>query len=218
MAQFVPGVIALYSVLFLYTAFNDSVPNAISTITEVTLATWTGSFAQQLALIGLCTGTGMLIRSLHWSVLRFLEHKDGPVYEAYGLDHPLYETYGHDYPFGVQVLIGPIKICLELIQLVFSARNIGDIAIQENVHKIKKDKMDAFRFIREFYLYFAQFCAHTSYSLVIAFVFFLSFVLISGYSVQRGVLLLFLYMGAGLFFAISRVQIDEMFKAENAEA
>jgi hypothetical protein len=215
MAQFVPGAIAVYSIAYLYLALEGRLPNSCATIASAALELWGGSFTKQLVLIGLCTGAGMVIHGLHWSVLGFLEThygewKDDSTYKL----KPVYETYWHNMRFVLQVFVGPVKIFCEIVQLFFLGRDIGSVAIEENVQNIDKEKMEAFQFAQDFYLHFAQFYAHTSYALLISFIALSTHTIVTGLSIKRIVLAALLYVFSGLFFLIGRIQLASLFKAE----
>jgi len=211
MAQFVPGAIVTFSLGFLYLGLTSTQANSVVTISKDVLASLDSPLSIQLIIIGLCIGSGMLIHGIHWAVLGFLETHawvKGKKFKAVAA------TFWHDRPLILQFILGPIKICVEICLFLFCSTSIKKVAIEENVPKINKDKMDAFQFVQDFYLHFAQFYAHTSYALLLSFLSFLVFVLITSLSLQRIGLLAFLYLTSGLFFILGRIQLQSLFKAE----
>jgi len=220
MAQFVPGAIVVYSISFAYVTFTGSVPQAISVAASQALDVWMSPLRQVFIFVALATGAGMAIHGLHWAVLGFLESHYAEETENEGRRlKPVAETFWHDKMLILQILLGPIKIVLEVLALLFLGRNIRQIAIEENVWEIDKSKMEAFQFLEEFYLHFAQFYAHTSYALVGLFLSVTVSTLLSpGLAFGAGcvVALTAIWVVSGFFFIISRIQLASLFKAERA--
>ena len=214
MAQFVPGAMVTFSLGFLYLGLTSENANSVAGIAKDVLSKFTSSLSIQLIIIGLCIGSGMLIHGIHWAVLGFLETHVW----AKGKLKAVAATFWHDYRLILQVILGPVKICVEICLLLFCSTSIKKVAIEENVPNINKDKMDAFQFVQDFYLHFAQFYAHTSYALLLSFLSFLVYVLKTGFSLQRIGLMAFLYLTSGLFFTLGRIQLQSLFKAEEAIA
>jgi hypothetical protein len=215
MAQFVPGVITLCSIIFLYVAFTIDNENSIKTIANAALSNWTTLLFTKVIFAALCTGAGMLIHGIHWSVLAYLETCSGTEENGKTKRKQIYETFWHRLPVFVQILLGPIKIIVEILGWLFKGRKIHDLATHENVPSINKDKMEAFNYIQDFYLHFAQFYAHTSYALLISFISLFIFVCFFGLSKIRVFLLIAIYLLTGLFFVIGRIQLATLFIAEH---
>ena len=113
-----------------------------------------------------------------------------------------------------QVLIGPIKIVREIGGLFLATRHLRDASIEENVASLHKDLIPHFNFLQEFYLYSAQFFAHTSYALMVLLVSVFGFAIGSGFTVRRVGALGLAYVLSGLFFVLGRVQFRSLFHAE----
>lgn len=217
MAQIVPGSIAVNYLAFLYLGILSNQQDSFSTIATKLCNLWDGSLITQLALVGLCTGFGMLIHRVHWAVLGFLETHYAIKGEKGTIEalQPVYTTYWHnDNRFIFQILLGPIKIVVEIFQLLFFAKDIRSVVPEESVHEIDKDKMEAFNFAQDFYLYFAQFYAHTSYALVVGLFSMVINAFILGFSFRCCFLIVNIYILSGLFFLISRIQLGSLFKTE----
>lgn len=215
MAQFVPGAIAVCSIAFVYAAFTFDADNSIKSIASMAFSKWGEPLGAKVLFFTMCTAVGMLIHGIHWAVLAYLEtcsETDGSRGEN---RKPAYATFCHGYPVIVQVLLGPIKILLEILGFLFMGKKIESLATHENVPRIHKDKMEAFNFIQEFYLYFAQFYAHTSYALLILFFSAGLFVCFFGLSKIRLCILVGSYILTGLFFVIGRIQLATLFIAEH---
>lgn len=210
MAQFVPGAIVTFSLGFLYVGLTSTNANSVVTIANDVLNTFNSSLSIQLIIIGICVGSGMLIHGIHWAVLGFLETH---LWANHRLK-PAAATFWHDFPLILQIILGPVKICIEIFLLLFCSTSIKKVAIKENVPNINKDKMEAFQFVEDFYLHFSQFYAHTSYALLLSFLFFSAFVLQTGFSLKRIALMAFLYLTSGIFFILGRIQLQSLFKAE----
>lgn len=65
------------------------------------------------------------------------------------------------------------------VLFLFRKSSVKAVAIEENVPSISHERMEQFHNIQDFYLHFAQFYAHTSYSLL---TFFLSLIVFTGFS------------------------------------
>lgn len=220
MAQFVPGLIAVLSVTFVFIAFTGVSPQSIAQAAKQVIAFWSEPTAQYAVLTVLAVGSGMAIHGLHWAVLGFLEahyaQRDG----ANGIVKlkPVYKTFWHDQPLIIQVLLGPVKIVAEVALLFLKGSRIEEIAIEENVCALHKDQFEAFGFLQDFYLHFAQFYAHTSYALLCALLSIGVTVSVSTgleFSTPLIVAMGSLWVVCGYFFVISRIQLASLFIAEN---
>jgi len=245
MAQFVPGVIAISSIIFLYAAFTleasgkslchdkkqsfrchkeecifkktgcsevslDS-PNSIKTIITETIIPWFEPVGMKVLFVLLSVGSGMLIHGIHWAVLAYLQtvlRKDSsPLRKIHELPY-------HNMLIILQVIFGPVIILIETFAFLFTGLSIKNVMTHENVPKIKKDEMDAFNFLQDFYLHFAQFYAHTGYALLVLFISLCVFVLSFGHFKTHWILLAATYILSGLFFVIGRIQLETLFNAE----
>ncbi len=211
MAQFVPGAISLDSFSFIFLAFHGEFHNSVIFIGRKTVLIWGSSVPLGVLFISLSIAFGMAIHGLHWAVLGFLEN-----YYAEGDKlKKVYDTYWHNLRIVIQILLGPIKIVCEILQFLFEGKNLTEIAIDENITKISQDKEHAFQFLQDFYLNFAQFYAHTSYALTVSFLNFLIFCFICSFNLERVGILILIYLIAGYFFVIARIQIASLFTGEN---
>ncbi|MCK4809777.1 MAG: hypothetical protein KAS99_02425 [Candidatus Omnitrophica bacterium] len=210
MAQFVPGAICVLGIGILFIHSPEIGRLTLLAAFQESLNFWTLSTITKLIFLTLSIGAGMAIHGLHWAVLGFLETfnlKDDKKNKS------ISETFWHNWPIFLQVLVGPIKIILEVLAFFFLGKGIDSVSIEENVPDISKDKMGAFQFIEDFYLHFAQFYAHTSYALLIALI-TSTIVCIKFNFVKCGIIIL-IYLFCGLFFIIGRIQLTALFKAEN---
>ena len=216
MAQFMPGVIAVFSLVIIYFTATDSAPNSLLGTASAVMALFGGPAVHQLTLIGLCTGAGMTIHGLHWSVLGFLENHFADTSKTPPEPRALSKTFGHDWRIWSQVLMGPLKLIAEIFLFFLKGEGIEEAAIQENVPRVPRDQFQAFQFIQDFYLHFSQFYAHTSYALVALCGAVSAFSLSNGFTIRRVVVLGALYLLSGLFFLMGRIQLAALFVAENA--
>lgn len=211
MAQLVPGTIAAFSALCAYRSFAEDLEKSLPSIGNKALALWTGSFSQQLLVLSLCAGVGMLIHGLHWAVVGFLENRP----RANGYEGAATGSFWHNWPLFIQVILGPIKLTVELAMLLFLGSSIAEVAIRENVENIPSEKMQAFEFLQGFYLHFAQFFAHAAYALTFTILCGIICVWQCGFSWPRAGFLACIWMGAGLYFVIGRIQMEALFRAES---
>ena len=208
MAQLVPGAIAVSSLLFLYVSLGVESPTSMLSVAHLAAARASEDILRQVALLGLFVGAGMLIHGVQWAVIGFLETRFKSVFN----------TYWHDLPIGAQILLGPVKIVREFVELLVRCRHVRDAGVDENVSKVAESRFPQFEFLQEFYLHFAQFYAHTAYALVIAVLSLVSFTAIHGLTWKRIGVCCGLYLASGLFFVIGRIQFQSMFRAEEALA
>ena len=172
-----------------------------------------------LIFLALSLGAGMAIHGLHWAVLGFLEYHyaekdDGKISKL----KPVFETFWHNWPPIIQIIVCPIKIVIEIFHFLFTPKTLSEIAIDENIPEISNEKIDAFKWLQEFYLYFLQFYAHTAYALVVSLALMIGSIIFSHgleFSVQCIFSALAVWLLCGFFFFISRIQIASLFKAEN---
>jgi len=214
MAQFVPGLLSVVSVSFLYISLGEVKPS-ISEQLSSTISCWTASGPLQVAFALLSVAAGMLIHGIHWAVLGFLEHQYRQPKNDGFEPGPVAKSFWHDRRICVQILAGPLKVTIEILWLLICGRNPRDIAIAENIPRIKGDKIEGLKMLHDFYLHFAQFYAHTSYALVAILVSLATYFAATRLSWLRIGILVLVYLLSGLFFVIGRIQLGGLFKAEN---
>jgi hypothetical protein len=222
MAQLFPGAVTVFALTFAYLSFDGKLPDGIVASVNMILKTWeNGSPAGKLFLAGLFVAFGMLIHGIHWTILGTLEQEWAirklrlkPEPESM-FDFPRDRT-----TLAFQFLIGPFRLFYELF-LVSRRRGVVRSAVRENVGCIHGDWMKQHEFMQDFYLYPAQFFAHTSYALVFCTLAMLGFVgrfasgtFTYGLTPRRAFLLLLLYMASSAFFILARVQLATLFRAE----
>ncbi|MFC1890853.1 hypothetical protein ACFLZT_00500 [Thermodesulfobacteriota bacterium] len=204
MAQFVPGVITVFSLSMLYVALLQNVQNSVTAMATSVVILWASSFTKQIIFIALCTGAGMVIHGLQWSVLGFLETPKTAVFD----------TWFHKQRLIFQILTGPIIIIIEIIKMLLFCKSTRDAVIEENVQNINKQDMEAFNFLQDFYLHFAQFYVHTSYALISSLICVLIISVFFGFSIYRIEIILLIYFFCGLIFSIGRIQFASLFCGE----
>ncbi len=219
MAQLVPGAIVVYSSALLYLAFSRPASHRLMETATRAIDLWTESVPLVVLLAALATAAGMAIHGLHWAVLghlesRYADRDDGSILQL----QPVYETFWHQHRIFLQILLGPVKLLLEVLGLLFIANGIREVAIEENVTDIPPERIEAFRFLQEFYLHFAQFYAHTSYALLYSFIVSLVAVAGPGLALNAHWLAALgaLWLSCGFFFVIGRIQFASLFRAETA--
>ncbi len=207
-------------------AKDDEQAGGLFPTLRAAIGLWMQSVELQIVFLALCVGAGMTIHGLHWSVLGFLESfsetKDEHDDDENGGEDEDNGTSIFDYPHHVyiplivQILLGPIFLVLEVLALLVFGFSVGDIAITDNAPKVRDGKMAAFTFLEDFYLHFSQFYAHTAIALVFALP-PLIFVSVQEGFQRHGLLLCgFVYLLAGLFFVIGRIQLASLFNGEVA--
>jgi len=211
MAQVFPGAITVFSISLLFKSIDET--RGLQSLLSSTIKLWFCSAGQVGILAFLSIAAGMLIHGLNWGVLGYLENylertKDGNLVSK---DEKIVKFY----TLKLEIILGPLIILRNILFFIFKGKDINQVTLQENVHSIHKDKMDAFNFIQDFYLYFSQFYLHTSFSLVVAlicapFIFF--FLGVSLLEALGWILLLYIF--CGVFFLIGRVQFASLFWAE----
>lgn len=141
MAQLVPGVIVVLSACLLYVSlFSQGATSLFSTFSDI-IDLWSGSLRAQIAFVGLSVAAGMTIHGLNWAVLGFLETH----YAKGSKPKPAAHTFWHDWRIGLQVLVGPVKMLREVIQLLVQGQSIERVAIEENNPFIPQNKVDQYQ-------------------------------------------------------------------------
>ena len=208
MAQLFPGAVGAFAVGFMYFVVETPQPNSLLAAARNVLASWSDtSLARGLFLSGFCIGVGMFIHGLNWAVLGAMESK---------LKGAVFNSSFHARVIATQVISGPARVIFEVWCLLFMTRHVRDARMDENVVRIAPSFTPHHEFLQDFYLYSAQFFAHTTYSFLAALVAQGLFVSGYGYTWRRGVMLALTYVMSGLFFVIGRIQFASLFNAEMA--
>lgn len=206
MAQLFPGAVAVLAVTLAYFAYQRDLPDSVLAGIAEILKTWnSASVAQQLFLLGLCVGLGMLIHGVHWTVLGSIE-RDGKV--------SIFNVKWHAAPFALQVLFAPFRLVFEVIALLFVRGGIKTMGIDENVPRVHDKLMKQHEFLQEFYLYPAQFFAHTAYALLGVEMSLGVFLYSYGVTPRRIILAAIIYLGMSAFFTLARCQLVTLFRGE----
>ncbi len=214
MAQLFPGAVAILSIGFLYyTLFGGPQPDSMLLVWKDTIERWgTAPTVAQLFLGGLCIGAGMVIHGIDWSIIGYYE--TGHTYKDPNQKRSIFNSFWHKRPLWIQVLLGPVKIVGESILLLTHAKDIRDATVPENVVKLDKDLFPHFEFLQEFYLYNAQFFSHTAYALVACITAVLTFIVEHGATPRRLAFAVIVYLVAGVFFVLGRLQMQTLFSNE----
>lgn len=212
MAQFVPGCIAVIAISMLADLTEASTGSFVKLI-YATIDYWFTLKIKPILFILLSTAAGMTIHGLNWMIIGFLEAYYGRVNRTDDGLMPIRKIPWHDLPLWRQLLFGPCWMIYEIILMLRKSHNLRDILIEENVGEIPKDKMEAFQFLQDFYLHFAQFYLHTSYALILFLLpaFFFS---VEARTAENYFFLISVYFLASYFFLVGRVQMSSLFKAE----
>jgi hypothetical protein len=204
MAQLFPGAITAMAVTMTHRAWHRRLPGSVAAAVDEMLGSWSAATAaHHLALLGLCVGFGMSIHGLHWATLGALE-RGGRV--------SIFRSWWHRRMTILQVLLAPLRMTLELFCLAASSTRAA--SIHENVPSMRDDQMKQHEFLQEFYLYSAQFFAHTAWALVAVFIAVATFIQKYGPTTERYLLLALLYVGIGVFFTTGRIQLCSLFRGE----
>lgn len=205
MSQLFPGAIAVFSISFAYQAVEMNPPNAVIATASQILKGWNDApVAHQLFLLGFCVGFGMFIHALNWAILGALEHQP----------HRVFDSGFHRRTIAPQVLGAPVRAIFEIGVLLFKPKQLREARMKENASDIHQDFMRQFEFIQDFYLYSAQFFAHTTLALLVAFSSVVIFIANYGLTGRRLTLLTIIYVAAGAFFVLGRIQLASLFNAE----
>jgi hypothetical protein len=207
MAQAFPGAIAAFALTFAHAAIEGELPKAdLRTAVEYILDMWNhAALAQVLFLLGLCIGLGMFIHGVHWAILGMLE-KDTD-------ERGIFMVEWHRLPVWRQFFLAPVRLVKEICML-FWQPHMENIAIKENVASIDEHWTKQHEFMQDFYLYPAQFFAHTAFSLALCFISVFIFIARYSFTWRRGVVLLLLYLALCSFFTLARAQLCSLFSAE----
>ena len=210
MAQVFPGgVLVLTLTAPLLAAGRAPVPQQMSELFWDVGNLWFSSTKSTVVFLFLAGGVGMFLHGISWIVMAWLEnHKDSTSVT------PVRKSFWHEKRFGLQILIAPVKMVVELIW-VTTAPSIDKLAMEESGTYISPQDKPIYDFFQDFYLYFAQFYAHTAYALLFSIPCLVWTWVLIGFTVRRTVLIVLAYFLTSIFFLISRVQFASLFKAEN---
>jgi hypothetical protein len=208
MAQLFPGAILLLSISVAFRGvFMNSV--VLRVCIEDAINYWTANTSRVVFGSCLSVGLGMAIHGLNWSVIGFMEGQKSDGQEA-----TIYKSFWHEKRVIIQILLGPIKMSMEILKFLWQGKELSKILLTENVNDVPKEKWDAFIFVQNFYLYFAQFYAHTSYALLFVLITLAEFTLLGHSKLDTLVLMAIVWIATGGSFIISRIQYGSLFTAE----
>ena len=159
MAQVFPGGVFLLSLTCPLRAARNPAVTTISSLFVAVGNLWFSSTKSTVFFLFLAGGTGMLIHGLSWMVMAWLENHKGPAITK------VRDSFWHSWPLGYQVMVAPIKMIGELLWAM-SAPGIAKVAMEESGSYISPLDKPLYDFFQDFYLYFAQFYAHTAYALL----------------------------------------------------
>ena len=162
MAQLVPGMVVVMAFTCIATSGGSEADVCLETMLTRIEGWWFASAFRTVAFLFMSCAVGMLIHALNWTVLAWVENRDG-------IDDPkpVRETRYHRLPLWTQLLIGPLVMAYEVLTLVLKAPNLARLTMGENLKCFKQDCEWRFQFLQEFYLHFGQFYAHTAYALLL---------------------------------------------------
>lgn len=211
MAQFFPGAIMIISLTEIYVVSTEYIIPDIQYLFLLSCYKWAYSEITIVVFILLSAGAGMLIHGINWAVLAWLENYDGNV-ETTSRD-----IVWHRWRIGYQIIIAPFLMLIELLWLL-SAPNIERLTMHENCPEIESAQMTNYAFLQEFYLYFGQFYAHSSYAILVGFICLFYAISKIGFNLFNIKILVLLYILSSLFYLIGRIQLGSLFRAERVLA
>jgi len=208
MAQLLPGVVVVFAIT--YAAIGgckDEDQNLMIQLANVTALWFSSTFA--MAAFGLtAVAIGMLIHGLNWAILAWLENQEDP-----GHPKPVRTTSWHKWHLWKQLISAPLIMIYEILHLLFKARNLDSLTMDENISHLKADQVTQFQFLQDFYLHFGQFFAHMAYAFLVALACFL-ICCIRSPSWSEGCIVFGVYLITGLFYLLGRIQLSSLFKGE----
>ena len=225
-AQLVPGAVGVVFVSMVVAAYAwDSRQPSGAALFQRAIEQWSFGEGDQVVIFLVCSiGTGLLIHGINWTVLAWLENgsdgrakRDGEPTgtEDAMLVHPVSSSFWHDWRIIWQLLLGPVKMTCEAASLPFRARGISQLVMDENVTEIRASHEPLFNFVQDFYLYFAQFYAHTAYALLLGLACLAWSLWLIGVGWAEAVILMAaLYLLTSVLFLLGRVQYTSMCTAE----
>jgi hypothetical protein len=226
LAQLVPGAVAVLFVSMVVAAYawQSGEPSG-AVLLRSALEQWSFRHGYQVVIFLVCSiGAGLLIHGLNWTVLAWLENGSDPLAngdeQPTGTDdgmplNPVSSSFWHEWRIIWQVLLGPVKMTYEAASLPFQACGISALVMDENVTKIRASDEPLFNFVQDFYLYFAQFYAHTAYALLLGLACLGWSLWVMGVAwAEALVLMVALYLLTSVLFLLGRVQYTSMCGAE----
>jgi hypothetical protein len=210
MAQVFPGGVFLLSLTCPIIADADPKITTTSSLLVAVGNLWFSSTKGTVLFLFLAGGLGMLIHGLSWMVMAWLENREVPAGSPVAR---VRDSFWHNWPLGFQVLVAPVKMIIELVWAMKAP--IEKLAMEESGSYISPLDKPLYDFFQDFYLYFAQFYAHTAYALLFS-VFTLGWTwAILGFNSRRLMMMVAIYFAASVSFLIGRMQFASLFKAEN---
>ncbi len=187
MVQLFPGAALLYALSFFYFSLPPTVSPNLYQEFNVVLAAWdTGSMIRGLVVFAMCAGTGLFIQGWQRSVAGAVESRFGSVARSYGCDRAIW----------IQVLLGPVNMVREGVDLLFRTKTIRDGAAKSSGLDPSRDG------------YTAEFFLNTAHAGLGCFVALATFLAFGGVSLRRALLLALVWCASGLFFALGRFLIQ----------
>jgi hypothetical protein len=208
MAQLVPGMVVVMAFTCIATSGGSEADVCLETVLTRIEGWWFASAFRTVAFLFMSCAVGMLIHALNWTVLAWVENRDGV-----DPPKPVRETRYHMLPLWRQLLIGPLIMAYEVLTLVLKARNLTCLTMDENVKCFKQDCEWRFQFLQEFYLHFGQFYAHTAYALLLTTVLCVVNILRRP-CLMNVTLAITAYLLTSVLFLFGRVQLGTLFRAE----
>ncbi len=209
MAQLFPGAVAILSITCPIKARLLPASSSMSELFMTVGNYWFHSFRSTVIFLFLSGAMGLLIHGVGWTTMAWLENHD-----PHDNKKSIRTSFWHKLHLGIQIFIMPPKMLIELLW-VLCAPNLDLLRMEENAASIRAEDKPAFDYLQDFYLYFAEFYVHTSYALLLSFLFLLCTWLIMGFTFSRLLLLALIYLGTSIFFLIGRIQFLTLFKAEH---
>lgn len=209
MAQLFPGAVAVLSITAVLQSRHCQ-PGPLCDLLVRLEGIWFGSGTATIVFLFLSAGSGMFIHGIHWATLAWLENHGED-----GEPKAVCEHSFHMQAVWLQVLLGPMRLAGECLGTLRAPRTDA-LFMEENVPSVAQDKMAAFTFVQDFYLYFGQFYAHTAYALAIGCASFSVAWTFIGWSMERSAMAVALYLACGTCFVIGRIQLGSLFVAETA--
>ena len=207
MAQLLPGAVVVTAFTCMIGSSGLESGACLKQILDCIENHWFCSTFTILGFLFVSVAVGMLIHGLNWTVLGYIENRDG-------VDKPkaVRDTTFHQRPFLRQLVLAPFKMVHEIINVVFKTPNIEHLMMDENVSHLEAGLMQQFQFLEDFYLHFGQFYAHMAYAFLVTLVLAVICLFREG---NRGFLVLagIFYVLTAVCFLLGRIQLGSLFKA-----
>lgn len=208
MAQLLPGAVVVFAITC---AMKVDLGKSDATLSQLLLHAgecWFKLTLTTIAFLFMAVAIGMLIHGFNWTVLAWLEH----IQKEKGWESVRGDLYWHTLPVWLQLIISPCVMIVEILWLL-SAKKLVYVIMDENVSRIRPDKMQQFTFLQEFYLHFGQFYAHMAYAFLITTICSLIWCINNWGSASLGIVFFF-YFFTSTFFLLGRIQLGSLFGAE----